>query len=255
MALVSGASQGLGKAVAMALSREGARVALCSRDKGRAAEAARDISGRTGREVLSDAVDVAEARACRRWVGRVLKVWGRLDILVHNEGGPPAGSFGEVSEKDWDSGFQTSFKSALSLCRLAIPAMKKGRWGRIVFIASTSAKQPIAGLAISNALRAGILGLSKTLSAELGPHNILVNAVLPGYTRTERLAHLARVSAAREGVSVKRLYERWAAGIPLRRLANPEEIAAAAAFLCSEPASFVTGVALQVDGGRVASPF
>ncbi|MDO8473385.1 MAG: SDR family oxidoreductase [Dehalococcoidia bacterium] len=255
VALVAGASSGLGKAVALALAQEGAQVSICSRSRGRARAAAKEISVKTGVEVAAHAADVRNEKACRDWVAHAAKKWGRVDILINNAGGPPEGSFEDVNESDWNRGFELNFLSAVRLSRLVIPYMKKQRWGRIIFIASTSAKQPIEGLAISNALRTGVLGLSKTLSQELGPHNILVNAVCPGYTKTERLEDLARHRAAKTKAPVEKIYQQWTQSIPLKRLAEPEEIAQAVVYLASDRASYITGVALQVDGGRVTSPF
>lgn len=255
VALVAGASSGLGKAVALALAQEGARVSLCSRSPRRARAAAQELSAKTGAEVMAYAADVRDEKACRDWVRSAARKWGRIDVLINNAGGPPEGSFEEVTETDWNRGFELNFLSAVRLARMAIPHMKKRRWGRIVFIASTSAKQPIEGLAVSNALRTGILGLSKTLSQELGPYNILVNTVCPGYTKTDRLEDLARSRASKTNTSLEKIYRQWAQSIPLKRLAAPEEIAQAVVYLASERASYITGVALQVDGGKITSPF
>jgi 3-oxoacyl-[acyl-carrier protein] reductase len=255
VALVAGASSGLGKAVALALAQEGAQVSLCSRSAGRARAAAKEISAKTGVEVAAHAADVRNEKACREWIAQVAKKWGRVDILINNAGGPPEGSFEDVNESDWNRGFELNFMSAVRLSRLVIPYLKQKRWGRIIFIASTSAKQPIEGLAISNALRTGVLGLSKTLSQELGQHNITVNTVCPGYTKTERLEDMARHRAAKTKTPIEKIYQQWAQSIPLKRLAEPEEIAQVVVYLASERASYVTGVALQVDGGRVTSPF
>lgn len=255
VALVSGASQGLGRAIALALAQEEARVALSSRSLARVKEAAKDVAGRSGSPTLAHAMDIGDARAAERWVERVAEEWGRIDILVVNSGGPREGSAEDAPEKDWRSGFEECLLGGVRLARLVVPYMKKRRWGRIVFIASTSAKLPIEGLAISNTLRTGILGLSKTLSQELGPHGITVNSVLPGYTATERLQGLAAFSAKKKGIAESAVYESWTKAVPLRRIAEPREIADAAAFLASERAGFITGVALQVDGGRVPTPF
>lgn len=255
VALVSGASQGLGRAIALALAQEEARVALSSRSLARIREAAKDVAGRSGTQTLAHAVDLADAKAAERWVKQVAKHWGRLDVLVINSGGPVEGTAQDAPEKNWRTGFEESLLGGLRLAKLAIPYMKKRGWGRIIFIASTSAKQPIEGVAISNTLRTGILGLSKTLSQELGPFGITVNTVLPGYTATERLTGLARYTAKKKGLSEAAVFEAWTETLPLRRIAEPREIADAVAFLASERAGFITGTALQVDGGRVTSPF
>lgn len=254
-ALVSGASAGLGKAAALSLAREGARVSLCSRDKKRAEEAARQIAGWTGREAIGMACDIEDARDAKRWVSESAARLGSADILVCNAGGPPPGAFSEVGDEEWREGFERNLLAQARLCRLALPRMKKARWGRIVFIASTSAKQPVEGLVISNALRTGILGLAKTLANELGPYGITVNTVCPGYTATERLEELVGIVSKKKGLPPKAVRELWAEGVPLKRIARPEEIGDAVAFLCSERAAYITGTALVVDGGRVSSPF
>lgn len=254
-ALVAGGSAGLGRAAALSLAREGARVSLCSRDKKRAVEAARLVAGWTGREAAGFSCDIEDARAAKRWVDESVRLFGGADILVCNAGGPPPGSFAETDDAQWREGFERNLLAQARLCRLAVPRMKRARWGRVVFIASTSAKQPIEGLAISNALRAGVLGLSKTLANELGPFGITVNAVLPGYAATERLDELVGVVSKKRGLSPKAVREMWAESLPLRRLGRPEEIGDAVAFLCSERAAYVTGTAFAVDGGRVSSPF
>jgi 3-oxoacyl-[acyl-carrier protein] reductase len=255
VALVAGASAGLGKASALALAREGARVGVASRSIVRAKAAAAEISGKTRSEAVPFAADVEDAQQCKRWVDAALKHWGRLDVLVCNAGGPPEGAALEATDAEWREGFERNLLSFARLSRLAAPAMKKGKFGRIVMIGSTSAKQPIDNLAISNVLRTGMLSLVKTLSDELGPFGVTVNSVLPGYTTTERLDDLAKTVAAKRGQSVKQVHEAWAASVPLRRLAEPMEIGAAVAFLASESASYITGVALSVDGGRTRSPF
>lgn len=255
VALVAGASAGLGRAVAEALGHEGARLSVASRDFRRIQRAAKELAGKTGAEVSAHAVDVSDPAACRRWVGSAAKSWGRVDILVINAGGPPEGAAGEVDDDAWRQGFERNFLSGARLARLAIPFMRKRSWGRIVFIASSSAKQPIDGLAVSNALRAGVLGLSKTLSREAAKDGILVNVVCPGYATTERLVDLAAYNAKKSKVSVDQVYERWAQSIPLGRIGTPKEVADAVVFLASERASYITGAVLSVDGGRVLSPF
>lgn len=255
VAVVAGASAGLGKAAALALAQEGAKLSIASRSLSRAKAAAAEIHGKTRVEVAAFSADVEDAQQTKRWIDGTLKRFGRIDVLVCNAGGPPEGPALEQTDAEWREGYERNLLSFARLTRLVAPAMKKAGWGRIVMIGSTSAKQPIENLAISNVMRTGMLALSKTLSDELGPDGITVNSVLPGYTTTERLEELARSSASRRGISVNKVYEMWAESVPLKRLAEPRELGQAVAFLASTSASYITGQALAVDGGRTRSPF
>lgn len=249
VAAVAAASKGLGRATALALAREGASVAMCGRDLARIREAADAVAAETGARTLAVVADVGKAADCRAFVERAAAELGRLDILVTNTGGPRPGAFENVSEADWQQAFDVTLQNVVALARAAVPHMRKQGGGRIVNIASLSARQPIDGLVLSNAMRPAIAGLSKTLANELGRDGILVNTVCPGYTRTGRLEELAEVRAAAAGTTP----EKWLAGlvsaVPLGRIAEPEEFASVVAFLCSARASFVTGVTLAVDGG------
>ena len=255
VAVVAGASAGLGKASALALAQEGAKLSVASRSLARAKAAASEIAGKTRVEVAAFAADVEDTQQSKRWIDGTLKRFGRVDVLVCNAGGPPEGPALEATVAEWREGFERNLLSFARLSRLVAPSMKKAGWGRIVMIGSTSAKMPIENLAISNVLRTGMLSLAKTLSDELGPDGSTVNSVLPGYTTTERLEELAKSAAARRGVSTAKVYEIWAASVPLRRLADPRELGQAVAFLSSTSASYITGQALAVDGGRTRSPF
>lgn len=249
VAAVAAASRGLGRATARALAAEGASVAICGRDEARVREAAEAIAKETGARVLPVVADVASPADCRRFVDTAAGELGRLDILVTNTGGPRPGTFDAVTDEHWEAAFRVTLQNVVSLVRAAVPHMRQRRWGRILNIASLSARQPIDGLVLSNAFRPAIAGLSKTLSNELGRDGILVNTLCPGYTRTGRLQELAEVRARAAGTSPAEFLAGLAAGVPLGRVAEPEEFAAVAAFLCSERASFVTGVTLAVDGG------
>lgn len=249
VAAVAAASRGLGQATARALAREGASVAMCGRDEGRIREAADEIARETGASTLPVVADVGMADDCRRFVEAAAAAFGRLDILVTNTGGPKPGAFDAVDEARWEEAFHTTLANVFHLARAAVPHMKRNRWGRIVNIASLSAKQPIDGLLLSNVFRPAIVGLAKTLANELGADGILVNTVCPGYTRTDRLQEVAEARAKAAGTTPEKVLADLAESVPLRRVAEPEEFAAVVAFLCSEPASFLTGLTLAVDGG------
>jgi 3-oxoacyl-[acyl-carrier protein] reductase len=176
---------------------------------------------------------------------------GRVDILVTNTGGPPSGPFESHSAEVWRHAIAQNLESVVNLVRAVLPGMKQRRWGRIVNVTSISVKQPVAGLILSNAIRAGVTGFAKTVSNEAAPFGVTVNNVLPGYTRTERLVELAQAVSGRTGETVEAVYAGWEREIPMGRLAEPEELAALAAFLCSEKASYITGQSVAVDGGWI----
>ena len=235
-AIVCGASSGLGKAVARALAQEGARVAIVSRSAERLAQA----QGETGAELLVQR-DLDGLGAGRAVVDEVLRAWGGVDVLVTNTGGPPKGKFLEVTPAQWQQGFQSLWLSAVEAIQAALPGMIERKWGRVLLVTSVAAKEPIAGLTVSNGLRAGLLGLTKTLALEVAEHGVTVNALLPGYTKTERLVELGVTDA------------QIASGVPAGRLATPEEFGAFAAFIASERAGYLTAQALALDGGWLRS--
>lgn len=249
-ALVTGASAGLGLASAAALARAGARVAIASRG-GEKLEQARERLAAGGAEVATFAADVRDEASLERLVGEVGERFGGVDVLVANGGGPTSKPALELSEEDWALAIPLTLLFVPRLCRLVLPGMRQRRWGRIVAINSISARQPIPGLALSNALRPAVLGYLKTLSQEVAAEGITVNAVLPGYTATERQEELAADRARRSGKSREEVVSLWTAQIPAGRLAEASEIGAVVGFLCSEAASYVTGQALTVDGGYV----
>jgi 3-oxoacyl-[acyl-carrier protein] reductase len=255
VALVAAASKGIGFAAARELAREGARVFLCSRDEGRAREAAQKIATETGTECVGVRADVTNDEDARAFVELARERAGRVDILVTNAGGPPHATFEQADLEMYRSAFELNALSAIRLAQLVVPAMRAARWGRVINVTSISVKQPIEGLLLSNTVRAGLTGWAKTLSTEVAAEGVTVNNVAPGYTLTERQDELAAARAGTSGKTKEELIEMWASQVPMRRLATAEEIAAAIAFLASERASYITGVTLQVDGGWVRGLF
>ena len=249
VALVTGASAGLGFAAARALFDEGARVAICSRDETRIKAAAARLTTDTDR-ALPLVCDLTDPRQIDRMIASLESTFGRADILVANCGGPPLGRLASVTEQQWELGYHLTFMSAVRLVQKISPGMKDREFGRIVLMTSVSARQPIDNLLLSNSYRAGLLGFAKSISVELAPFGITVNTVMPGYTRTERLEYLAAGTSAQTGGSPNDVFAGWINSVPARRLGQPEELAAFIAFLASEPAGYITGTATAVDGGR-----
>ncbi len=250
-AVVAGSSQGLGRAIADALAAEGADLVINSRSREKLEEVKKEIVEATGARVEVAAHDLNDEQGAIDLIDAAHEAFGQVDILITNTGGPPAGMFEDHSAEVWREAIAQNFESVVNLVRAALPGMKGRRWGRIVNVTSISVKQPVEGLILSNAIRAGVTGFAKTISNEVGPYNVTVNNVLPGYTRTERLIHLAEAVSERDGKTIEEVYEGWASEIPLGRLAEPPELGAVAAFLCSEQASYITGQSIAVDGGWI----
>ena len=247
VALVCGASRGLGRAIAAELAAEDATLAICSRDAGRLGAAAAEL----GPDELAVPADLSVAGEPTRVVEATLERFGRLDVLVANTGGPPAGSHDTLALADWDAATALLLRSTVELTAAALPGMKERGWGRVLVVTSVAVKQPVDNLILSNSLRAAVTGYAKTLSREVAMQGITVNTILPGYTATERVTDLNRANAEREGVEPEEIQARLEASIAMGRLAEPEEFAALAAFLASERASYITGAAIAVDGGWV----
>jgi 3-oxoacyl-[acyl-carrier protein] reductase len=247
--IVAASSQGIGLATAEAFAREGAQVAMCARNESTLREAAEKIRSETGAEVYSETLDVTDGARVHRFVEEVAKRFGRIDVCVTNAGGPPAKNFLSISSDEWRKAVDLNFLSVVHLAKAVIPYMQRHRWGRIVTITSVTVKQPVAELIMSNAVRAAVVGLVKSLSNEFGKDGILVNNVAPGYTATERLQELAGVRALASGTSPEQIYQSWSAEIPVRRLGDPKDIADVILWLASERAAYVTGQTVLADGG------
>jgi len=255
VALVAAASQGLGRAVADELAAEGASLIICSRRQDKLDAVAQEIEERYGVRVAAIAGDLSQMEDIQRVVDHGVERFGRIDILVTNIGGPPAGKLETLSQPQWDIAARSLLTSVVELTRLVLPGMKERRWGRILNITSIAAKQPVENLILSNSLRAAVTGFAKTLSDEVAEDCITVNNILPGYTLTERVEELARTVAEKEAVEIDDVKRRWEAQIPMKRLGRPEEFGALAAFLVSERASYITGSSVAVDGGWIRSLF
>ena len=249
VALVTAASRGLGRAVALRLAQEGAHVAICARGEAQLVETAAQIEAQTGRQALVLPADVSAPSAADGLVEATVERFGRIDVLVTNAGGPPPGQFLDLTPEDWEAAVQLTLMSAVRLCYAAVPAMKRQGDGSILAMTSVTVKQPLPNLVLSNSLRLGVIGLVKTLADELAPFGIRVNAICPGWTRTARVDQLLRDRAERNGTRPEEEAAKIAAAIPLGRMGTSEEFAAAAAFLVSPAASYITGVSLLVDGG------
>ena len=251
VAIVAASSQGLGKAVAEGLAREGAKLAICARTESTLKATAEAIRNKTGAEVLARPVDVTHYDQVRAFIAETARRFGRIDVCVTNAGGPPAKPFAETTVEDWQAGVNLNLMSTLYFVREVLPLMQKRKWGRLITITSASVKQPIDNLILSNSVRSAVSGLMKSLSHEYGKDNILVTNVCPGYTLTSRLDELSERLAKTEGVDRKHIQERWAKQVPLGRLGKPEEFANMVVFLASERASYITGVSVAIDGGFV----
>ena len=253
VALVTASSEGIGRAIALGLAREGATLTICARRPEVLQSTASEISEATGAEILALPCDVTEIEAPENLVSRTIDLFGRLDVLVTNAGGPPHGEFEAHDDQAWQTAFEANLLSVVRLVRVALPHLKASGRGRIINMSSTSVKQPIDGLILSNSIRAGVIGLAKTLANELAPFGITVNNIAPGRIETERVRDLDRARAAALGITEEEARKAMIAQVPLGRYGTPEEVANLAVFLASNKASYITGTTIQVDGGLVRS--
>lgn len=240
VAFVAASSQGLGKAVALELAKEGARVIINGRNKDSLEKTKLELENQCDTEVLALVGNLSDDDEREKLINKTLEIYSSIDILITNTGGPPSGKFEDFKMEHWDNAYKLLLKSAVGLINGFLPGMKQKNWGRIIAITSMAVKQPINNLILSNSVRASVVGLMKTLANELAVHNITVNNVMPGYTETERLKTLIANNASFANAKNE---------IPLGRFGTPEEFAAAVTFLASERASYITGVSLAVDGG------
>ena len=252
-ALVAASSRGLGRAVAEELAAEGVDLALCARGAAALRETADAIRRQTNVRVIDIAADLADPAHVERLVAAAILALGRIDILVTNSGGPPAGPFESHSAATWQAAFRLNLESVLNLTRAILPGMKERRWGRIINVTSIAVKQPVDNLILSNSVRAAVTGFARTLANEVADNGITVNNVMPGYTRTQRVDQLAERNASLHGTTPTVERAHWEEQIPMRRMGEPREFAAMVAFLASERASYTTGASIPVDGGWIRS--
>lgn len=250
--LVTAASQGLGAATARRFSLEGADVVISSRDLDALQQTAAAINAESGNPVYTHAADVTDTQQVKRLIRNTVTMLGGIDIIITNAGGPPSGNFASFTTLDeWRKATDLTLLSHVDLVQQALPYLRESKRAAVLAIVSIAAKQPVENLTLSNVIRPAVVGLTKSLSLELGPEGIRANSILPGITDTERVTRLMQDRSAKNGTEEATERKCAAAGIPLRRFGTPEEFANAAVFLCSPAAAFITGVALAVDGGAI----
>ncbi|MCP4693134.1 MAG: SDR family oxidoreductase [Desulfobacterales bacterium] len=255
VALAAAASRGLGRGCAERLAAEGCRVAICSRDEGAVKQAAREIAAETGAEVIGLAADVTRADHIRRLLEEVRESLGDPEILVTNAGGPPPGTFETTPLEEYEKALKLNLMSAVHMIHGVTPAMKAKKWGRVIAITSISVKQPIGTLLLSNMARAGLTGFLKTVSTELAPFGITVNALLPGTHNTSRIEQLTRDRAERENITMEQIRQEMVEKIPGKMIGDPSDFGSAAAFLAGVSAKYITGQSLLIDGGSYSGLF
>ena len=252
-ALVAAASKGLGKATARALAEEGCRLTICARNADDLRATADELREGTGAEVLDMVCDVTDAESIEKLFVAATRAHGGVDILVINAGGPPAVPLDDLTDDHWLAAYQLTHLSAVRMVRAALPHMRARNWGRIVAIESSSVKQPVAGLHLSNGIRAGVAGFFKSIIEDLAATNITINTVLPGVFLTDRIIGNQSAIAERMGMTLDARLELLKKTIPMGRFGHPHEIGEMIAFLVSDRAAYVTGSVIQVDGGLIRS--
>jgi len=251
VALVAAASRGLGRAIAVELAKEGTKLVLCARGADALAATRNEIASTTHADVHAVVADLSTLDGLQQVTRAALERFGNVDILVTNAGGPPAGTFDKHDWDAWQRAVDLTLRSAVEMTRAVLPGMRQRKWGRIINVTSIAVKQPVDNLILSNSVRSAVTGFARTLANEVATDGVTVNNILPGYTRTERVEELAAATAAKEGLTQREIVARFESQIPMRRLGQPEEFAALAAFLASERASYITGQSIAVDGGWI----
>ena len=248
-AIVCASSQGLGKSAAVDLAKEGVNLAICSRNKDKINLVKEEIEQIADVKVVAIEADLSSEKDINDLFQEAKKGLKTIDILINNNGGPPPSTFEELTDEDWQRTFNSTMMSAIRLSKLVLPDMKKNKWGRIINISSVSVKTPVNGLFLSNSIRMGVLGWAKALSDEVAPHGITVNSVCPGTTKTERIEQILNAQSKSSGKDKSEIEEAMANSIPMLRIGEATDLSALITFLASEKASYMTGLAVQVDGG------